>query len=189
MAADGERNFLPIVALVIVLIFVMAATAGFVVWRRQRVADSEARATSSPPPPTPPATLTTLTAESLVIAPSAQVVDPRPRSVGPHGNESVGALTTSSDIPNAESAIAKLRPGFRSCYNKGLANDPSMSGSMTIAIKIAANGDITDVSKTGGSGLSSDVETCIVKRARNGTFDATPTGGTISVPVRFVRAP
>ena len=47
-----------------------------------------------------------------------------------------------------------------------------MAGKIVLAIKIAPNGDVTDVSKAGGSGLSSDVEQCIIKRAKSGTFDA-----------------
>lgn len=185
MAGDGERNYLAIVALVIALIFVIAATAGFVVWRRQHVADMETRATSSPvSPPTP------TTPESVDPLPS-HLTDPgiARRTIGPRGSAAVGALDP-TPVANAEQAIARLRPGFRSCYNKGLASDPSMEGSITIAITVAKNGDVDDVVKKSGHGLSSDVEACIIKRARNATFDAPTSGGTatISVPVTFARA-
>ncbi len=107
---------------------------------------------------------------------------------GPTGDAQTGSISTSAPVANAEASIAKLRPGFRSCYNKGLANDPSMAGKIVLAIKIAPNGDVNDVSKVGGSGLSSDVEQCIIKRARGGTFDAPGGGGsTIQVPVTFVK--
>ena len=47
---------------------------------------------------------------------------------------------------------------------------------------------VNDVSKVGGSGLSSDVEQCIIKRAKGGTFDAPGgSGSTIQVPVTFVK--
>ena len=69
-----------------------------------------------------------------------------------------------------------------------MANDPSMAGKIVLAIKIGANGDVNDVSKVGGSGLSSEVEQCIIKRARNGSFDAPGgSGSTIQVPVTFVK--
>jgi len=107
---------------------------------------------------------------------------------GPTGDAQTGSISTSAPVANAEAAIARLRPGFRSCYNKGLANDPSMAGKIVLAIKIAPNGDVNDVSKVGGSGLASDVEQCIIKRAKSGTFDAPGgSGSTIQVPVTFVK--
>jgi hypothetical protein len=107
---------------------------------------------------------------------------------GPTGDAQTGSISTSAPVANAEAAIARLRPGFRSCYNKGLANDPSMAGKIVLAIKIAPNGDVNDVSKVGGSGLSSDVEQCIIKRAKGGTFEAPGgSGSTIQVPVTFVK--
>ncbi len=107
---------------------------------------------------------------------------------GPTGEASMGAVSTSAPVANAERTIAGLRPGFRSCYNKGLANDPSMAGKIVLAIKIAPNGEVQDVSKVGGSGLASDVEQCIIKKARNASFDAPGgSGSTVQVPVTFVK--
>ena len=89
---------------------------------------------------------------------------------------------------NAEATIARLRPGFRSCYNKGLANDPSMAGKLVLSIKIAPNGDVSSVSKAGGSGLSPDVEQCIIRKAKNATVGAPGgSGSTVQVPVTFVK--
>ena len=107
---------------------------------------------------------------------------------GPKGEASMGSISTSAPVANAEATIARLRPGFRSCYNKGLANDPSMAGKLVLAIKIAPNGDVSSVSKVGGSGLSSDVEQCIIRKAKNATFDAPGgSGSTVQVPVTFVK--
>ncbi len=107
---------------------------------------------------------------------------------GPKGEATMGALSSSAPVANAERTIARLRPGFRSCYNKGLANDPSMAGKLTMAIKIAPNGEVQSVSKVGGSGLSPDVEACIMRKTRNASFDAPGGGGsTIQVPVTFVQ--
>jgi hypothetical protein len=107
---------------------------------------------------------------------------------GPKGDAQTGSISTSAPVANAEATIARLRPGFRSCYNKGLSNDPSMAGKLVLAIKIAPNGDVTSVTKAGGSGLSSDVEQCIIRKAKNATFDAPGgSGSTVQVPVTFVK--
>ena len=109
-------------------------------------------------------------------------------SSAPSSSESIGALMMSSPVANAETAVAKLRPGFRACYKKGLANDPSMTGQIIIAIHIDPSGDVSEVTKAGGAGLSSDVEQCIIRKAKNGTFDSPGGNGAIVlVPVTFGR--
>jgi hypothetical protein len=107
---------------------------------------------------------------------------------GPTGDAQTGALNMSAPVANAERTIAQLRPSFKSCYQKGLANDPSMAGKLIIQIDIAPNGDVSNVSKTGGSGLSPEVEQCIMNKVRTKSFDAPGGGGSkISVPVTFVK--
>lgn len=105
---------------------------------------------------------------------------------GPTGDAQMGAITGGGAVSGADRVIAGLRPGFKSCYNKGLANDPSMAGKIVIAIKVQPNGDVESVSKAGGSGLSADVEQCIMNKAKHASFDAGP-GATIQVPVTFVQ--
>ena len=85
------------------------------------------------------------------------------------------------------SPIARLRPSFRSCYvRKGLDVDPTMEGKLVIDIKIAPNGEVTDVTKVDGSGLSSAVEQCIIERAHNASFSARGGTGTHArVPIIF----
>ncbi len=107
---------------------------------------------------------------------------------GPTGDAQTGTLNMSAPVANAERTIAQLRPSFKSCYQKGLANDPSMAGKLIIQIDIAPNGDVSNVSKTGGSGLSPEVEQCIMNKVRSKSFDAPGGGGSkISVPVTFVK--
>jgi hypothetical protein len=193
MSHDGERNYLTVVALVIALILVVAFTAGFFVWRRHASEpfESTARVESTATATTTATTTATATATATAsatesITGSSTDFAPRDLIAPPRG--SVSTTLDPSPISNAEQAIMKLRPGFRACYNKGLASDPSMAGSITIAITVAPNGDVSSVTKKSGHGLSADVETCILKRARNGTFDPTPSGATLSVPITFAQA-
>ncbi len=171
MSTDGERNFLPIVAIVIVVIFAGALTAGIVVWRRQQLA-------AAPPP------LPTMTATALATTPTPTPPPTAITTTTAMGTELVDPLAP-SDIPNVAAAIARLRPGFRSCYNKGLAKDPNLAGSITIAISVAPNGDVTGVTKKSG-GINADVDACMVRKCKSATFDASPSGDTVNVPIQFV---
>ena len=113
---------------------------------------------------------------------TARVVD------GPKGDVLPGTFEMSAPVANAERTIAKLRPGFRSCYQqKGLSMDSTMAGKLVMRIDIAPNGDVRSVTKTGGSGLSPAVEQCILDKVQNASFDAPGGGGSkLDVPVTFV---
>jgi hypothetical protein len=83
-----------------------------------------------------------------------------------------------------------MRPGFRSCYNRGLANDPSITGKIVVLIKIDGSGNVVTTTKIGGTGLPPEVEQCILDRAGKATFDAPGgSGSAIQVPVTFQQAP
>ena len=105
---------------------------------------------------------------------------------GPTGDAQMGPIAGGGAVSDADRVIAGLRPSFKSCYNKGLANDPSMSGKIVLAIKVQPNGDVESVSKAGGSGLSAEVEQCIIGRAKRASFSAGG-GATLQVPVTFVQ--
>lgn len=117
---------------------------------------------------------------------------------GPTRERDVGGPKFAMDLPapsgprgtgeiEIEGPIARLRPSLRSCYvRKGLDVDPTMEGKLVIDIKIAPNGDVSDVSKVDGSGLSSAVEQCIIERAHNASFSAPGGTGTHArVPIIF----
>src|SRR5205085_787413 len=91
---------------------------------------------------------------------------------GPTGDAQIGTTTASVPVSNAERVVASLRPKFRACYNKGLATDPSMSGSVTIVTKVAPNGEVTTADGSAVNGLSPDVVSCIARVVRNANFDA-----------------
>lgn len=183
--SDSPRDWL----LPAVAAFVLAALAGggylaYAGWNRLRANESHHYVTD-PTPLSPAITTTTPPIASTTPAiplPLATETDTSTVTSPPP------STTGTAEIPNAERVIAGMRPGFRRCYNKGLGEDPSMKGSMVIAIRIAANGDVTSASKVGGSGLSPAVESCILARVHVTTFDATPSGGSIRVPITFVSA-
>jgi len=172
----GERDLASSVALplVVIALFMIGAMAGgFFVVRKLHLLEPESASATPTIPPTPPGPIPTPTPipppTPTLLAPTASVLGP-------------------GTPPSAASTIARLRPAFRACYNRGLASDPTMSGNIVLEIEITASGDVASVTKVGGVGLSSDVESCIVRRARSASFD--PIGGgsgtKIRVPISFV---
>jgi outer membrane biosynthesis protein TonB len=113
---------------------------------------------------------------------------PETRVQGPTGNAEIGATTASIAVANAASVVAKLRPGFRACYNAGLNVDPSMSGKVVLSVKISPNGEVSGVDPSGNSGLSENVVQCLIRKARNAQFDSPgPNGSVLQIPVTFVQ--
>jgi hypothetical protein len=107
---------------------------------------------------------------------------------GPTGDAQIGATTASVPVSDAERVVAGLRARFRSCYNKGLAVDPGMAGSVTIVTKVAPNGEVTAADSSANSGLSADVVTCIQRVVKNAQFTGPGgSGSTINIPVKFVQ--
>jgi hypothetical protein len=107
---------------------------------------------------------------------------------GPKGEARVGAPSTSAPVANAEASVAKLRPGFKICYQQGLNVDPAMAGKVVMSAKIAPNGEVQSVDAVSNSGLSSQVVECIKRKVRNAQFDAPGgSGSTIQIPVSFVQ--
>jgi len=106
---------------------------------------------------------------------------------GPKVDVTIGGFPKPPGITDIEGPIARLRPSFRSCYvRKGLDLDPTMQGKLTIDIHIAPNGDVADVTKIDGAGLSPAVEQCIMERAHNAAFNAPGGSGTHArVPIIF----
>jgi hypothetical protein len=89
-------------------------------------------------------------------------------------------------VPNAARTLAGMRAGFRYCYDRGGAADPSMHGHLKITMKVAPTGEVTEVTLTPSNVLSPPVRACIAERAQAGKFEP-PKGGatTLSVPVDF----
>ncbi|MEO6600047.1 MAG: AgmX/PglI C-terminal domain-containing protein [Polyangiaceae bacterium] len=107
---------------------------------------------------------------------------------GPKGNANVGGANVSGGtVGNASRVVAGMRAGFRSCYQRGLAENPDAAGSITLTIRVGPGGEVQGVGGSSGS-LPPSVVACVKARAQAAQFDA-PEGGSavISVPVTFVK--
>jgi hypothetical protein len=90
-------------------------------------------------------------------------------------------------LSNATQVVDGLAAGFRGCYNRALAQDPSMKGSLRLTAKIGANGEVLLVRTLTPASYLEAMVTCPMERLLAAKF-APPEGGraTVVVPVTFV---
>ncbi len=108
---------------------------------------------------------------------------------GPTGSASVGGASVSGgSVSNASRVVAGMRAGFRSCYQRGLAENPDAQGSIRLTIRVGPNGEVQSVSASSSGSLPGSVVSCVRSRAQAAQFDP-PEGGSasIAVPVSFVK--
>ncbi len=107
---------------------------------------------------------------------------------GPNGNASVGsAVVSGGAVSNAARVVAGMRAGFRNCYQRGLAEDPSSLGTVTLTIRVGSGGEVAGVSPMPSGCLPASVISCVVARAQAAQFEPPDSGhAVISVPVTLV---
>jgi hypothetical protein len=106
---------------------------------------------------------------------------------GPKGDAQIGGHSASVPISDADRVIASLRAGFRSCYQQGLGQDPTMSGKVVISAKVGPNGEVSSADVASNTGLSASVASCIARKVRNAQFTGNGQGSTLQIPVTFVQ--
>ena len=108
---------------------------------------------------------------------------------GPKGSANVGGASVSGGtVSNAARVVAGMRAGFRSCYNRGLAENPDAQGSIRLSIRVGPGGEVQGVTASSSGNLPGSVTSCVQSRAQAAQFDP-PEGGSavVVVPVSFVK--
>jgi hypothetical protein len=83
---------------------------------------------------------------------------------------SVTGPTESGD----ERIVAGMRAGFATCARNAVLADASIASSPTLAVTIAANGEVTSTLLTDTKGLSEIEVDCLLRKAKRASFDAGP---------------
>lgn len=96
------------------------------------------------------------------------------------------------DVSELGTFVRSRESQLRFCYvEHGLKVNPSLAGTINVAITMTGSGSVTDVdvtSRTWGGNGSSAAEQCIVQRIRSWKFPPSPAGGgTYSFPFNFTR--
>ncbi|HXS19555.1 MAG TPA: AgmX/PglI C-terminal domain-containing protein, partial [Polyangiaceae bacterium] len=107
---------------------------------------------------------------------------------GPVGNASVSSSVAVGSVSNAASVVAAMRAGFRRCYQRGLEQNPDISGSIRLSISVGPGGEVSNVGGGPTGNIPGSVVDCVKGRARAAQF-APPDGGSavINVPISFVK--
>jgi outer membrane biosynthesis protein TonB len=108
---------------------------------------------------------------------------------GPRGSADLGnASVAGGSVSDASRVVAQMRAGFRSCYNRGLAENPDIEGKIALSIKVGPTGQVSSVSATKTGSIPDSVLECVKARASSASFSP-PQGGAavVQVPVSFVK--
>jgi hypothetical protein len=106
----------------------------------------------------------------------------------PTGNADIVSQSVSNPISNAATVVAGMRAGFRRCYNRALAQDPSLQGLVSLRLEVAADGSVTKASATSNKPL--DVaRACIEARGASSQFAPPDNGKAASVVIAVKLTP
>ena len=95
-------------------------------------------------------------------------------------------VTTSRTPADIQRVMAAARPRLRACYDKGLAQDPSLGGKIPVTIIIGTDGKVTAASIGNGATLQSPVvTTCVLAVTRSLVFPPADTSSTVNYPLVF----
>jgi hypothetical protein len=107
---------------------------------------------------------------------------------GPKGSATVGGATVQGGtISNPAAVVARMRAGFRACYQRGLDSNPDAQGRIQLSLRVGAGGEVLSVTASPSGSLPPAVVDCVKSRAKNAQFEP-PQGGSavVVVPVTFV---
>lgn len=107
---------------------------------------------------------------------------------GPKGSASVSSSVAAGAVTGASSVVAQMSAGFRRCYQRGLDQNPDISGSIRLTIQVGPGGGVSSVSGSTTGNIPESIVACVKARAQAAQFNP-PDGGSavINVPISFVK--
>lgn len=98
-----------------------------------------------------------------------------------------GKCSLSYSTPELGAALSVRGQQARRCYNAALANDSSLRGHVTIAVRIGPSGNVCSASVAANDMSSPSVAACAANIFRNASYPA-PHGGCVdaTVPLSFI---
>jgi hypothetical protein len=168
---------------VAVIAFLAVGLVGLLAWKHFS-SDSPAVVT---PLPKPSATAPPLNPKEDDIPPPPPVEDAGPEASTPKSSSnwaSCDARTCSGGMTGElESALAFRAKTAHRCYDDALAQDSALKGTVKIAVRVAANGNLCSANVAGSDLSNPAVAVCIANRFRQAGHFPSPAGGCLDVNV------
>lgn len=106
------------------------------------------------------------------------------------GERTVGAAKAAAPgqglSPDAIQRVVMSRYGaFRACYDSAAAQDPTLSGTVSISFRIAPGGSVQSANVAGSSLNNPRVEGCVLRQIKRLQFPAADKGTSASFPFAF----
>ena len=125
-------------------------------------------------------------AAPLQVNLDAQAPTPAP-GVNPTMTEGVPTVSGSMDKEIVRRIVKRNRAQIRSCYEKSLARNPTLSGKIMLQLIIAPAGTVTEAKVVQTTVNDAELEACVASRAKNWAFPAGD--GEVKVVYPFVLRP
>jgi hypothetical protein len=142
----------------------------------------------TPPPPVVksverPTSLATNTVEIPPEEPDAALepepTEPEPTVKRPRPAQDPWACPGDIPVSDARKVLNEAQSSIRACYERALRNNNQLQGSISLEVRVGANGRV-DNARIGGNLKDAEVRKCIQNLAKGWSFPS-PTGGNCAV--------
>lgn len=175
---------------IVIAVVLLGLIAGGVVWKL-----------SQKPEPSSPIVVVDAGPPQPIVSGGRNLDDdiPLPAPVEDAGPEKKVVITQVSNACDAKRCTGTAGPelenalGFRAkqahrCYDNALAQDPTLRGKVTVAVRVGSNGQVCSANVASNDMGSSVVASCVAGYFRGASFPAPKGGGCVDVniPINFV---
>ncbi len=176
---------------IVLVLLLLGGVGGLIYWKKTQTDDvgtvpsASVSATLPPPPrrnedyiPPPP--------DPVASADAAPPPKQTATYVATNGCDAkVCSGRTNADL---EAALGARARASRRCYNNALASDNTLTGKLSVSLRIGSNGTVCSANIGTNELNSSQVSSCVLNTFRSSSFPS-PTGGCAeaSVPMNFVQ--
>lgn len=170
-----------------IAVLLLAGIGGLFAWKSCNKPPEQVH-TTTPPPPPPPSN--TLKIEDIPLPPPVDAG----AEAGPTVVHTVGTInpceaktckgTASSDL---EAALQFRAKQAHRCYDNALAQDNTLQGKVTLALKVGTNGTMCGVNVVSNDLANPNVAQCVANSFRSASAFPAPKGGCVEInlPINF----